>query len=67
MSSATSSSLSSLRIEGPPLARRKTGTSVSAGTVERRMPRVQKSASTFGRSGTMSMSTRSRPVVGPWK
>ena len=64
---AISSSLSSRRIDGPPEARRTTGTEMLAGMLERRMPRVQNRASTEPTSGAMSRSIRSRPVVGPWK
>ena len=39
----------------------------AGGMVERTMPRVVISASAYGSSGTIDRSTRSRPVVGPWK
>ena len=52
---------------GPPLARSTIGFCESAGMTERRMPRVQNSASQCGSSGTIERSMRSSPVVGPWK
>ena len=52
---------------GPPLARMTIGLVVAGGIVVRRMPRVSISASAYGISGTMVTSTRSSPVVGPWK
>jgi hypothetical protein len=65
MSTAISSSDSSRRMLGPPLALSTTARTDAGGMTERRIPRVQKSASTWGSSGTMSMSMRSSPVVGP--
>ena len=62
-----SSDNSSRRMLGPPLARSTIGFWHSAGITERKMPRVQNSASQFGNSGTMDRSMRSSPVVGPWK
>ena len=62
-----SSESSSRRIEGPPLARSTMGLAQSAGISERRMPRVQNSASHCGNSGTIDRSMRSSPEVGPWK
>ena len=67
MSMAICSSESSLRMLGPPLARSTIGFCEAAGITERKMPRVQKSASHWGSSGTMLRSIRSSPVVGPWK
>ena len=55
------------RMLGPPLARSTIGFCESAGMTERRMPRVQNSASQCGSSGTIERSMRSSPVVGPWK
>ena len=52
---------------GPPLARITMPPRCVAGIVERSMPRVSISASAYGAIGTMFRSTRSRPVVGPWK
>ena len=52
---------------GPPLARSTMGVPEAGGIVERTMPRVVISASAYGSSGTMDRSTRSRPLVGPWK
>ena len=49
------------------MARRQIGLVESAGITERKMPRVQNSASHCGSSGTIERSMRSRPVVGPWK
>ncbi len=66
MSSAICSLESSLRMEGPPLARSTIGLVQSAGMTERRMPRVQNRASHCGSSGTIDRSMRSSPVVGPW-
>ena len=62
-----SSDNSSRRIDGPPLARSTIGFCDCAGTIERRMPRVQNSASQEGSSGRIERSMRSSPVVGPWK
>ena len=62
-----SSENSSRRMLGPPLARSTIGFCESAGTIERRMPRVQNSASQDGSSGRIERSMRSRPEVGPWK
>ncbi len=62
-----SSDNSSRKIEGPPLARSTIGFCESAGITERKMPRVQNSASHCGNSGTIDRSIRSRPEVGPWK
>ena len=62
-----SSESSSRRMLGPPLARSTIGFCDSAGMTERRMPRVQNSASHCGSSGTIERSMRSSPVVGPWK
>jgi hypothetical protein len=56
-----------LRMLGPPLARSTIGTPEVAGIVERTIPRVVISASANPSSGTMDKSTRSSPVVGPWK
>ena len=49
------------------LARNTMGTPEAAGTVERTIPRVVISASAYGSSGMIDRSTRSSPVVGPWK
>ena len=68
MSMAISSSESSSRkMLGPPLARSTMGLPHSAGMSERKIPRVQNSASHDGNSGTIERSMRSSPVVGPWK
>jgi hypothetical protein len=67
MPTASRSSDSSRSTLGPPLARSTIGTPDAGGTVERTMPRVVISASAYGSSGRMDSSTRSRPVVGPWK
>ena len=56
-----SSDSSSRRMLGPPLARSTIGFCNSAGIIERRMPRVQNSASHSGSSGTIDRSMRSRP------
>jgi hypothetical protein len=52
---------------GPPLQRMTMGLLIAGGTVVRRIPRVSIKASAIGMSGTIFKSTRSRPVVGPWK
>jgi hypothetical protein len=58
---------SSFKMLGPPLARMTMALRDSAGITLRRIPRVSISASAYGASGRIEMSTRSRPVVGPWK
>ena len=58
---------SSFRMLGPPLARMTIALGDAGGITLRRMPRVSMSASAYGASGRMLRSTRSRPVVGPWK
>ena len=67
MLTASRSSDSSRSMLGPPLARSTIGTRDAGGMVERTIPLVVISASAYGSSGTMDRSTRSRPVVGPWK
>ena len=67
MSTAIRSLESSLRMLGPPLARITTPPRCVGGIVERSIPRVSISASAYGAIGTMFRSTRSSPVVGPWK
>src|SRR5580693_7374979 len=67
MLTASCSSDSSRRMLGPPLARSTMGVPDAAGIVDRTMPRVVISASAWASSGTIDRSTRSRPVVGPWK
>ena len=67
MSSAIRSFERSLRIDGPPLARITIPPRYVAGIVERSIPRVSINASACGAIGTIVRSTRSRPVVGPWK
>ncbi len=52
---------------GPPLALRTIPLVYVGGMIERRIPRVSISVSAYGISGRMFTSTRSRPVVGPWK
>ena len=66
-STAMRSSERSLRMEGPPEARRTTALGDSGLMSVRRTPRVHMSASAKGASGLMVTSMRSRPVVGPWK
>ena len=58
---------SSFKMLGPPLARTTIPPRWVGGMVERSMPRVHIKASAYGASGKMVTSTRSRPVVGPWK
>ena len=58
---------SSFKMLGPPLARITTPPRWVVGMVERRMPLVHIKASAYGASGRIVTSTRSRPVVGPWK
>ena len=67
MSSAIRSCERSFRIDGPPLARTTTAPRWVGGIDVRRLPRVSMSASAWGASGGIDTSTRSRPVVGPWK
>ena len=67
MATATRSLDISLSMLGPPLARSTIGVPEVGGIVERTMPRVVISASANGSSGTIDRSTRSSPVVGPWK
>ena len=52
---------------GPPEARSTIGFFVAGGMMLRRMPRVSISVSAYGIRGLMERSTRSSPVVGPWK
>ena len=67
ISTAMRSFESSFKILCPPVERSTTGFDISGGMELRSAPRVIISASAKGMSGTMVMSMRSRPVVGPWK
>ena len=67
MATATCSLDSSLSTLGPPLARSTIGTFAVGGIVDLTIPRVVISASAKPSSGTIDRSTRSSPVVGPWK
>ena len=58
---------SSLRIDGPPLARSTTPPRKVGGIEVRSTPRVHIRVSAQRASGAMSRSMRSSPVVGPWK
>mgnify|MGYP001554701985 CR=1 FL=1 len=58
---------SELIIEVAPEARRAMAFVVEAGMTERWMPRVSMRQSAYGARGRMVWSTRSRPLVGPWK
>ena len=67
ISTAMSSFESSLRMLGPPLKRNTTPPENADGITVRRIPRVTISVSAYRSKGTMVRSTRSNPVVGPWK